>query len=631
MGKGSKNSRRRKSDPNARPVGQSFTSGAAQRRRRRHRERDNRRWREFTAKDGAGDAQDETQEMIQEDLYEFPEREPMEAKRRRRARGGWQARQKREWMEQQSPQQEPKRPKTAFSGPTWSTSRFGRKSRKSKAEEPKVVTRPRQGVYSGQLKNISPKGFGFIGCRETWKDYGRDVLVYPEEVGNVKEGDSIDFHVKLEEGAKGPRPIGYDLVRKERTVKVINDVKPPLSVFAKSVPEPLGEPPWKVPEPLGEPPRKEVKLHPRPKPSSAPKLPPSGNLGAELTELQKRWRKLEEDRDRTAAASAPRSYHVRPSEPLRGPKGHEVNAQITGSCSPPKPFPNVYGIQAEDTKKRNFDELFEKTKALLEKKEVKVAPSQANEARYGRKKPQAAPSVSPSTSRPPSRWNDQSSEVLLLLDVVPNSALLVQSVRDEILSRPGISNMHFAQPEGNLLAPWRAEILGAHGALEEVKTFLIDTLEFEAVRVVGFDKPSLEDESNLCVTVKGLQEAFGQGGACAALMACGRVLQWIKAGEEAFCWLASAEAVWVAQQFLHGATSSNGKESSVVPDAATQEAVNSWRERRRSALAKPRGAGGSWRRATEEELDIELLNDSGVQAAKARLEDFLCYVAEQDI
>ena len=36
-------------------------------------------------------------------------------------------------------------------------------------------------------------------------------------------------------GAKGPRPIGYDLVGKERTVKVINDVKPPLSVFAKSV------------------------------------------------------------------------------------------------------------------------------------------------------------------------------------------------------------------------------------------------------------------------------------------------------------------------------------------------------------------------------------------------------------
>ena len=365
MGKGSKNSRRRKSDPNARPVGQSFTSGAAQRRRRRHREREgHRRWREEAAEDAAGDAQDETQEMIQEDLYEFPEeREPMEAKRRRRARGGWQARQRREWMEQQAVQQheEPKRPKTAFSDrPTWSfSSRFGRKSRKSKTEEAPKVVSPRPGVYSGELKNISRNGFGFIVCRETWKDYGRDVFVYPEEVQNLREGDSIDFHVKLEEGAKGPRPIGYDLVGKERTVKVINDVKPPLSVFAKSeVPEPLGEPPRKeVPEPLGEPPRKEVKLHPRPKPSSAPKL---SHLSAELSELQKRWRKMEEDRSTAGSASAPRSYHgmVRPSEPLVGPKGHEVSSSL------PKTFPNVYGIQATpDTKKRNFDELFEKTKA----------------------------------------------------------------------------------------------------------------------------------------------------------------------------------------------------------------------------------------------------------------------------
>ena len=35
-------------------------------------------------------------------------------------------------------------------------------------------------------------------------------------------------------GAKGSRPIGYNLIGKERTVK-INDVKRPLSVFAKSV------------------------------------------------------------------------------------------------------------------------------------------------------------------------------------------------------------------------------------------------------------------------------------------------------------------------------------------------------------------------------------------------------------
>ena len=36
------------------------------------------------------------------------------------------------------------------------------------------------------------------------KDYGRDVFVYPEEVQNLREGDSIDFHVKLEEGLLDP-------------------------------------------------------------------------------------------------------------------------------------------------------------------------------------------------------------------------------------------------------------------------------------------------------------------------------------------------------------------------------------------------------------------------------------------
>eukprot|EP00435_Cladocopium_sp_Y103_P056946 s179_g19.t1 len=105
----------------------------------------------------------------------------------------------------------------------------------------------------------------------------------------------------------------------------------------------------------------------------------------------------------------------------------------------------------------------------------------------------------------------------------------------------------------------------------------------------------------------------------AALMACGRVLQWIKAGEDAFCWLTSAEAVWVAQQFLHGAVCTNGTASSVLPDEATREAVSRWRERRRAALATP-GPRGDWQLPTDEELDLELLNDQTIQAAKVDLQ-----------
>eukprot|EP00913_Durusdinium_trenchii_P009601 g9021.t1 len=66
----------------------------------------------------------------------------------------------------------------------------------------------------------------------------------------------------------------------------------------------------------------------------------------------------------------------------------------------------------------------------------------------------------------------------------------------------------------------------------------------------------------------------------AAFMACGRVLQWIKAGDEALCWLPSPEVVWIAQNFLHGLLvgspylkGNSVVRSSVVPDATTSSAV----------------------------------------------------------
>eukprot|EP00913_Durusdinium_trenchii_P009603 g9022.t1 len=69
--------------------------------------------------------------------------------------------------------------------------------------------------------------------------------------------------------------------------------------------------------------------------------------------------------------------------------------------------------------------------------------------------------------------------------------------------------MHFAQPPGNVLAPWRAEITGTPSALQQVQSYLKDTLEHGAVRVVGTDQVRQEEvDYNLRVTVKGLQERF---------------------------------------------------------------------------------------------------------------------------
>lgn len=79
---------------------------------------------------------------------------------------------------------------------------------------------------------------------------------------------------------------------------------------------------------------------------------------------------------------------------------------------------------------------------------------------------------------------------VLLLDVLPNSAPLVQSLEEEILRRTK-GTMHFSQPEGNL---WRAQISGAPDALQEVITFLTDTVGSEAVTVVGFRAAEFPEE-----------------------------------------------------------------------------------------------------------------------------------------
>lgn len=536
-------------------------------------------------------------------------------------------------------------------------------------------------IFSGRIKNISRgKGFGFIACADTWKLYGRDVVVLPEKLGKFREGDGVVFQVKVEAG----EPRGYNLTALPGLG---------LPAFARSAEVPTLPPP-RVPHMVAEPPSLEVIG----RPGSAPHFPsvpsaPSVPIGAAEGRPKTEEHRQVPPKARsvfTSQRTLPKvigSSSAIPPLGRRGNQGEVLVPKMAVGCSqenllPKHPSPALPSatpgpsapcktVPAVDTKKRSFDELFEKTKARLEtlqaKKEVEVAPPPMKRRVAGPSldkalppappappRPLAMPAMrpqAPGRPRPPARppaplpavpavppaplqrrplgQVPQQRMEVLLLDVVPNSAGLVESLREEILARPGVNKMHFAQPAGNLNAPWRAEILGLPEALQEVKTFLTNTLEYGAVRVVGFDIPKFEAESNLCVTVRGLQEAFGQGGACAALMACGRVLQWIKAGEDAYCWLTSAEAVWVAQQFLHGAVCSNGTASSVLPDEATREAVSRWRERRRSALATP-GPRGDWRLPTDEELDNELLTDQTIQAAKGRLEDFLSYVAQVD-
>eukprot|EP00435_Cladocopium_sp_Y103_P062439 s179_g24.t1 len=222
----------------------------------------------------------------------------------------------------------------------------------------------------------------------------------------------------------------------------------------------------------------------------------------------------------------------------------------TTPASPSGPCKTVPA--AADTKKRSFDELFEKTKARLEtlqaKKEVEVAPpptklrvagpDKAKVQDSSTKKPQArrcaspaSPSAGSASPAPPrtghatrhatrhaatgdasgasgaaargaaaaiatggasagcgaeQRWPGGGD---------PFPVKRQESLREEILARPGVNKMHFAQPAGNLNAPWRAEILGLPDALQEVKTFLTNTLEYGAVRVVGFDVPKFEAKS----------------------------------------------------------------------------------------------------------------------------------------
>lgn len=217
-------------------------------------------------------------------------------------------------------------------------------------------------------------------------------------------------------------------------------------------------------------------------------------------------------------------------------------------------------------------------------------------------------------------------EEVLLLDVVPSSALLVESLRESILARPGIRQLNFAQPAGYSMAPWRAEIVGSPGALEEVEIMLENTLEHGSVTLAGYEagpgSSTKVPEGSCCVAVQGFQDAFGQGGSFAALMACGRVLQWTRAGNVAYCWLASPEAVWIAQQFLHRPP------SFILPDEAAQRAVKRWREGRRQEFGQLQG--GLWHLPEDEELDRLLREDPTVKAAKARLAEFFRLLAEDD-
>ncbi|CAJ1428008.1 unnamed protein product [Effrenium voratum] len=63
-------------------------------------------------------------------------------------------------------------------------------------------------VYTGIIKNTSRvKGVGFISCQATWQLFGRDVVVFPEQLKNCAVGEVVRFRAQLEEG----QPLGYDL------------------------------------------------------------------------------------------------------------------------------------------------------------------------------------------------------------------------------------------------------------------------------------------------------------------------------------------------------------------------------------------------------------------------------------
>ena len=68
--------------------------------------------------------------------------------------------------------------------------------------------RPVPHVYTGVIKNISKvRRLGFILCGETFKMYGRDILVEPRELEKLEENQKVTFMVKLQEG----RAMGYNL------------------------------------------------------------------------------------------------------------------------------------------------------------------------------------------------------------------------------------------------------------------------------------------------------------------------------------------------------------------------------------------------------------------------------------
>jgi len=243
---------------------------------------------------------------------------------------------------------------------------------------------------------------------------------------------------------------------------------------------------------------------------------------------------------------------------------------------------------------------------------------------------------------PPVRIHEQPDEIadeVLLLDVLPQGAPNLEAMRSSLLSWPGIRHLRFWQKPGSIT--YRAEVVGSAEALSQAHSEIEKALGVNLVVLAGYEAgpssmaavPGEDAEERCCIAVRGLQDAIGEGGSCAALMSCGRVLQWLRgsSGGLSHCWVASPEAAWLARRLLHGrAASPGGGSSLLVLDENARAAVARWREGLRRILAR-RGAGDSMSLPEDKELDSQLLSLPSVAAAKAQLAQlFWALAADED-
>lgn len=248
--------------------------------------------------------------------------------------------------------------------------------------------------------------------------------------------------------------------------------------------------------------------------------------------------------------------------------------------------------------------------------------------------------LTPSGSKPVDQAPEQltgAEDEVMLLDVPAAQALHLQVFRPELLRLPGIRRIVLDPPvtvsssPGPGPRPWRAEIMGDSSALEKAHSLIERHLRIQ-VQLIGYEsRPNLAAGGERCpVVVCGLQEALGEGGACAILAACsgagGRVRCWQRGeGGMSRCLLENAEAAWWSRRLLDGRKIQHGSKTITVQVAFDEMAtfeVERWRRGLLADLQKE-----AKRQLLDSELDGLLSQAPQLQEGEVRLQVLLAALA----